>query len=138
MNPSTNRSGFTLIELLIVVVVLGILAAIAIPRFQLAREKGFEAALTSDLKNVATAQEMYWRMGTGYAANLADLELLLTRGVSITINEADELGWAATATHEALPVAQCGMYMGEADPGNAVPATAANQISCTFTVTASP
>ena len=57
------RKGFTLIELLIVVVIIGILAAIAIPKFGKTREKAYFSAMKSDLKNLMTAEEQY------YAAN---------------------------------------------------------------------
>ena len=55
-----NRQGFTLIELLIVVVIIGILAAIAIPKFGNTKEKAVVAAMRSDLRNLASAQETYW------------------------------------------------------------------------------
>ena len=54
-----GRAGFTLIELLIVVVIIGILASIAIPKFGAVREKAFRAAMMSDLHNLANAQDMY-------------------------------------------------------------------------------
>jgi type IV pilus assembly protein PilA len=55
-----SESGFTLIELLVVVAIIGILAAIAIPQFAAYRKRGYEAALKSDLRNAATAQEAYF------------------------------------------------------------------------------
>ena len=55
-----GEEGFTLIELLVVIIIIGILAAIAIPVFLNQRQKGYDAAVTSDLKNAATAQETYY------------------------------------------------------------------------------
>lgn len=52
-----TRKGFTLIELLIVVVIIGILAAIAIPRFANTKEKAYIASMKTDLKNLVTVQE---------------------------------------------------------------------------------
>jgi prepilin-type N-terminal cleavage/methylation domain-containing protein len=63
----TGTRGFTLIELLIVVVIIGILATIAIPKFSAMRTKAYTAAVTSDLKNVATQQEIYLSTLYSYA-----------------------------------------------------------------------
>jgi type IV pilus assembly protein PilA len=61
-----GESGFTLIELLVVVAIIGILAAIAIPQFSAYRKRGYEAALKSDLRNAATAEEAYFAQNFTY------------------------------------------------------------------------
>ena len=55
----SNKKGFTLIELLIVVVIIGILAAIAIPKFAATKDKAYVATMKSDLRNLATYEEQY-------------------------------------------------------------------------------
>jgi type IV pilus assembly protein PilA len=66
--------GFTLIELLVVIIIIGILAAIAIPVFLSQRQKGWDAAVKSDLRNAATAEETYLTENSLYTATIADLE----------------------------------------------------------------
>ncbi len=64
----SGAEGFTLIELLIVVVIIGILAAIAIPQFTSTKEKAFDAAAQSDIRNLMTAEEAYFFNHQAYAA----------------------------------------------------------------------
>ena len=66
-----STKGFTLIELLIVVVIIGILAAVAIPKFANTREKATKSAAAADLRNLATAQESFFADSNRYGA-LAD------------------------------------------------------------------
>ncbi len=61
-----TRRGFTLIELLIVVVIIGILAAIAIPKFANTKSKAYIAAMKSDLRNLVTAEESFFADSTKY------------------------------------------------------------------------
>src|SRR5258705_519503 len=62
-----NRKGFTLIELLIVVVIIGILAAIAIPKFANTKAKAYVASMKSDLRNLVTAEEAYFADSVKYS-----------------------------------------------------------------------
>jgi type IV pilus assembly protein PilA len=54
-----TAAGFTLIELLIVVAIIGILAAVAIPQFSLYRAKAFNSSAQTDLRNLKTLMEAY-------------------------------------------------------------------------------
>ena len=60
MRKLSNKKGFTLIELLIVVAIIGILAAIAIPQFAAYRMRGYNSAAQSDLRNFKTGLEGYF------------------------------------------------------------------------------
>jgi len=125
-----QQGGFTLIELLIVVVVLGILATIAIPTFSAMREKSYIAAVTSDLKNLASQQEIYLSDNHAYATGVRDLDLIVTDNVVLSVNEATGTGWAATGTHSGLVGAQCGIFYGSASATNASPATTGGTVVC--------
>lgn len=116
MRPSRSRQGFTLIELLVVVVVLGILAALAIPKFQNTKGKTYAAALKSDLKNVASMQEDYFYHNETYASSVEALSFASTEGVTIDIAEADGRGWSATSTHPAAFPLTCAVFYGQAAP----------------------
>ena len=106
-----NRKGFTLIELLIVVVIIGILAAIAIPKFANTKQKAYIAAMKSDLKNLVTAEEAYFADYTTYSTDLGT-SYNTSAGVTMTIDAADGAGWKATATHSGVPGMSCTIYAG--------------------------
>ena len=111
------RKGFTLIELLIVVVIIGILAAIAIPKFANTKEKAYVAAMKSDLRNLVTAQEAYFSdYGNVYSPNTGNFgnNYKTTTGVTIpTLVSTGGTGWAATATHSAT-AKSCTISVGSA------------------------
>jgi len=126
----TRDDGFTLIELLIVVVVIGILATIAIPKFSAMRTKSYIASVTSDLKNLASQQEIYLSNNYSYATDVSALDLTVTDAVTLSINEATGTGWSATGTHSGLAGQQCGIYFGGASATGATPATAPGMVAC--------
>ena len=127
-----DRRGFTLIELLIVVVIIGILAAIAIPQFSQVRERAYRSSMMSDLKNLAVQQEVYHNDNFTYASDPADLGFAQSEGVTVTVNEATGDGWAATATHQGASGEQCGVYHGSAAAAGGAPASEESLIQCTF------
>jgi type IV pilus assembly protein PilA len=119
----SNRKGFTLIELLIVVVIIGILAAIAIPKFANTKEKAYLASMKSDLRNLVTAEEAFFSDNTVYlagnASNIAGAPVELdatthyipSTGVTVTVALSGN-GWNAEAVHTST-AKTCDIYVGD-------------------------
>ncbi len=128
-----DKKGFTLIELLIVVVIIGILAAIAIPKFSATREKAYFAAMKSDLKNLASQQEIYYSDAYAYSSVMADLAFTNSDGVIVTPTNVSSSGWAASATHAALGTAEgCAIYYGTSTaPTTPTAPSQPGEIACT-------
>jgi type IV pilus assembly protein PilA len=119
------RQGFTLIELLIVVVIIGILAAIAIPKFSATRERAFVSSMKADLRNLATQQDIFYSstfngVSYTYTNDETDPNLAFSpsEGVVVIITEGTTTGWAAYATHDGLagrtPPVVCEVFHGDA------------------------
>lgn len=121
--------GFTLIELLIVVVIVGLLASIAIPKWANTKQKAYVAQMKSDLKNLATAQEAFFYDSTNYTTSLPALNNFRpSTGVTVNVLEATPMGWSAEALHSQTS-RSCYLFNGAAAPvGNA---TVAGKITCT-------
>ena len=125
--------GFTLIELLIVVVIIGLLAAIAIPKFANTKAKAVASAMRSDLRNLASTQETYWTDNkTYYAGVIPDpaLNFRPSQSVSITVVTATAHGWSAQATAPGVTPQNCVMFYGVAVPP-IPPATVDGAVACT-------
>ena len=125
----STRRGFTLIELLIVVVIIGILAAIAIPKFKTTKGRAYAASIRGDLHNLATAEEAYFFQTASYTADTTRLVYRTTNGVQVTIVEATAGGWAAIATHPLSYPLTCALYNGIIATPPA-PATSEGVIAC--------
>jgi prepilin-type N-terminal cleavage/methylation domain-containing protein len=116
-----NRKGFTLIELLIVVVIIGILAAIAIPKFANTKAKAYIASMKSDLRNLVTAEEAYFADSVKYSANLScatpppagTVNFCPTQGNTVAVTLSGG-GWSATATNANLPGHTCAIFVNTA------------------------
>ena len=123
---STNRKGFTLIELLIVVVIIGILAAIAIPKFANTKEKAYVASMKADLHNYSLAQESYFADKRTYAAH-ADLEkapydFKLSQGNAFSGSAGDSTGFSVSVKNGNVKTAdqdECGIFGGSGSAPNA-------------------
>ena len=134
-----SRKGFTLIELLIVVVIIGILASIAIPRFGETRQRAYVSAMQSDLNQLVTAQELhyhangfeYWEgeFGAEGGGTPDDLAMVPSEGVTVAVTAVDS-GWFAAASHAAT-ARTCDTFVGLNEaPGGVEHATAAGAIAC--------
>lgn len=107
-------SGFTLIEMLIVVVIIGVLAAIGVPKFAHSRERAFLATMKSDLHNLETAQEAYLHdEGTYYNGVIpaAGLSFQPSTAVTITMGLVSTNGWQAVAQHSQT-AKTCAVFLG--------------------------
>ena len=141
-----NRKGFTLIELLIVVVIIGVLASIAIPKFANTKEKAYVASMKSDLRNLVTAEESYFAENVQYTA-VTDCKTPPAAGAAgfctstgntlgaITVagggggqgqgqgQQGQGTGWTVSITNANTPK-RCAIYIGTLTP--AAPATASS------------
>jgi type IV pilus assembly protein PilA len=126
-----HNRGFTLIELLIVVVIIGILVAIVVPKFANGKERAMVTAMRSDLHNLITAQEAYFTNGNlYYNGPVPDPSFAynVSENVTITLVNVTPSGWGATATHNGT-TRTCAVFVGTGGP--VAPATVEGQAACT-------
>lgn len=112
LNAHKNQKGFTLIELLIVIAIIGILAAVAIPQFAQYRNRANAAQVQSDLHNVYLSCKAFWGTGDNTPLSTCDMVTIseigglygfvATNNVTSLITTGTEVGFVATATHLAL------------------------------------
>ena len=117
---SRNRSGFTIIELLIVILIIGILVSIAIPRFASTRDKAALASVKADVRNAETAEEAYFA-DAGHYATLSELQtstnfnISMGNGISIAAAAA---GYTITANNATITAGttSCSVQVGAGAP----------------------
>jgi prepilin-type N-terminal cleavage/methylation domain-containing protein len=122
-----HQTGFTLIELLIVVVIIGILATIAIPKFANTKEKAYVASMKSDLRNLVTVEEAYLDEHQTYSTNRVALGYGQSPRVTVTVQSATASGWTATALHNGTTIT-CAVFYGNIAPP--APATVEGSPAC--------
>ena len=111
-----SRKGFTLIELLIVVVIIGILAAIAIPKFANTKSKAYVTAMKSDLRNLVSAEESLFSDSARYTANVTSLGFKASTGVTTPAIVTYPGAWVATNNHTQLVGTECGIGVNTTNP----------------------
>ncbi len=83
-SEARHQSGVTLIELLIVTVIIGILAAVAVPKFAATREKAYDRTVMSDIRRAQLAAEAYYADNLIYPASAGDADFTPSSGVTFT------------------------------------------------------
>jgi prepilin-type N-terminal cleavage/methylation domain-containing protein len=102
MFSNTKRKGFTLIELLIVVVIIGILAAIAIPKFASTKDKAKLASVKTDVRNYMSAQEGVFSDSAKYTTKVDATAFTASPGNAITASTGDAKGFTVEISNSSI------------------------------------
>jgi type II secretory pathway pseudopilin PulG len=100
---------------MIVVVIIGILAGIAVPKFSGARRKAYIAAMRSDLRNLISAEELFFSDSSRYSAQPSSMKYRSSSGDVVSIVTGPGF-WSATAAHAQVPDLSCAIAMNTDNP----------------------
>ena len=98
MTTRPARPGFTLIEVMLVVVIIGVLAAFAVPRFNSTRRNAYVATMRSDLRNLVAAEELFYSDSSRYTDDQSKLNVHPSANTTVRLATGPG-SWTATATH---------------------------------------
>jgi prepilin-type N-terminal cleavage/methylation domain-containing protein len=98
MVEETNAKGFTLIELMVVIGIIGILAAIAIPTFQYHKNKAYNSGAHTDVKNAFTAAQMFFNDSSSGSCD--SVGILISYG----FRQTEDVAVATSGTQGALQI----------------------------------
>lgn len=121
------RAGFTLVEIIVVVVIIGLLATIVIPKFSSSRDKALVTSMKSDLRNLVTQQEAWMADSGSYAASFPTTIWRPTTGVTGPTITLTGDGWTASVGHVST-TRTCAIYVGSTP---LAPATKEGVATCT-------
>ncbi len=111
-----RAGGFTLVEILVVIIIIGILAAIAVQRFGSTKDRAYLAAMQSDLRNLVTAEAAYYADSSRFSADVSVLSFNQTTGVNTPAIVTGTGYWSATVTDVQLPGTVCAVAVSTANP----------------------
>ena len=114
----SSRKGFTLIELVVVVTIIGLLTAIAVPKLRGFKERTWLTTMRSDLRSFGMHEESYYFDTATYTDDVATLQaagFVTSPEVTVEVTEATILGWSAIVKHDAF-LRECYVFVGDAAP----------------------
>lgn len=129
LHSLTPRAGFSLVEMMFVLLVVGVLTMLAVPKIREMKRRAYVTTLTHDLRNFANVEELYWEDVNTYTTNLAALKIQPSTDVALSILEATGTGYSAKAVH--VPSGTyCSVFFGSAAVVS--PATSRGSIACAW------